>query len=113
MLVGTGSPPLLDGMVNRALGLIYVLVDNECATLLAEGPLDTRIDYPTRVFSRKSGEEFLEYLKAIETRAGPDHTALVARVYGPEWTRPYRTMLEDERARRTRSGSGTTPEQRL
>ena len=74
-----------------------MFIDNECASLLAEGPLTQRITYATKIFSTRSREEFLKYLRALENDAGTEHVERVSRVYGVEWLTPYRTILEKQR----------------
>ena len=81
-----------------------MFIDNEFAQLLSEEPLATEVkDYPTRIFSTRSRDEFLTYLADLEAESEPDHLALVARTYGETWTKPFRSMLEHERSKRTTS----------
>jgi hypothetical protein len=89
-----------------------MFVDDECASLLGEGPLDERIVYPTRVFSNKTRQEFLEYVASCEEEAGPAHRDLVVGTYGENWLTPYRAMLQDERQRtaRRQAEAGRSPE---
>lgn len=80
-----------------------MFLDNECAGLLREEPLKGKIAaFGTRIFSSKTGEDFLEYLAALERQAGPDHVRLVGEVYGGDWCVPYREVLVNERARMAR-----------
>jgi hypothetical protein len=74
-----------------------MFVDNECAELLREGPLNTRIPYATKVFSKKTGEDFLSYLAELEENAGSVHFDWVIRTYGESWLEPFRTILQHER----------------
>lgn len=76
-----------------------MFVDNECVDLLREGPLKERINYPTRVFSKRTGEDFLSYVQEVEREAGADHRTRVMEVYGESWLIPYRTVLVQERER--------------
>jgi len=78
-------------------------VDNECAGLLRDEPLRSKIQpFGTRIFSGKTTDKFFAYLAALEREAGADHIQRVADVYGDDWTRPYRTVLIYERERAAR-----------
>ena len=82
-----------------------MFIDKQFDLLLSEPPVATRVkDHPVRIFSTRSRDEFLAYLTGLEAEADPAHVTLVARTYGDAWTKPYRSMLEHERRRRT-----TTP----
>ena len=59
-----------------------MFVDRECHGLLANIPVSHRPNYGCRVFSLTNRDEFLEYLRAIESAASADHLAMVAEVYG-------------------------------
>lgn len=77
-----------------------MFVDNEFAQLLSEGRLAAAAkDYPTKIFSTRSRDGFLEYLHELEADADPVHLNLVVRTYGDTWTQPYRSMLEHERSK--------------
>ena len=77
-----------------------MFIDNEFAQLLSEGRLATAAkDYPTKIFSKRSRDGFLEYLHELEADAGSAHLDLVVRTYGETWTEPYRSMLEHERSK--------------
>ncbi len=77
-----------------------MFIDNEFAQLLSEQPVATEVeDYPTRIFSTRSRDDFLAYLETLED--DPTHVERVVRTYGETWTKPYRSMLEHERNRRT------------
>ena len=81
-----------------------MFIDDECAQLMSEGRLAAAVsDYPTRVFSTRSREDFLAYLDGLEADADPAHVDLVVRTYGERWLEPYRSMLEHERGRRSKS----------
>lgn len=81
-----------------------MFLDNECAGLLREEPLRSRLSpFGTQVFSSRSGEPFLAYLARLEEEAGPEHIRLVADVYGEDWSVPYREILVRERQRQARS----------
>jgi hypothetical protein len=75
-----------------------MFVDDEFAQYLKEQPLAREIEpYPTKIFSTRSREEFLNFLRGIEEQTAPEHLALVTHVYGEDWLRPFREILEDER----------------
>ena len=77
-----------------------MFVDNEFAQLLSEGRLAEAAEvYPTKIFSTRSRDGFLEYLHELEADADPAHLDLVVRSYGETWTEPYRSMLEHERSK--------------
>ena len=80
-----------------------LFVDNECAGLLGEEPLRTKVrTFGTKLFSARTGEAFLEYLAELERLAGDEHVRLVARIYGDDWSTPFRDLLIHERARQAR-----------
>lgn len=80
-----------------------MFVDNECAGLLGEEPLRTKVRaFGTKLFSARTGEAFLEHLADLERLAGDDHVRLVARIYGDDWSTPFRDLLIHERARQAR-----------
>jgi hypothetical protein len=74
-----------------------MLVDNECRAMLANIPKAHALGYPTTVFSPAMGTEFLDYLRAIESQAPPEHLAEVHSVYGDSWPTPFLNMYEVER----------------
>ena len=79
-----------------------MFIDNEFAQLLSERPVASEVeDYPTRIFSTRSRDDFLAYLDTLED--DPTHVERVVRTYGETWIEPYRTMLEHERSRRAAS----------
>ena len=79
-----------------------MFIDNEFAQLLSEQPVASEVeDYPTRVFSTRSRDDFLAYLDTLED--DPTHVERVVRTYGATWIEPYRTMLEHERSKRATS----------
>ncbi|MBI4503803.1 MAG: hypothetical protein HY700_21905 [Gemmatimonadetes bacterium] len=84
-----------------------VFVDDECASLLREVPLRDRIQYPTRVFSSRTREAFIDYLVGLERDAGDAHRDLITSVYGETWLEPYRTILKHERERVARREAET------
>ncbi len=86
-----------------------MFLDNECAGLLREEPLRAKLArFSTRIFSSKTGDEFLAYLAGLEQEAGAEHAALVAQVYGDDWTEPYREVLIHKRERDARQAQRST-----
>ena len=77
-----------------------MFIDDEFAQLLSEPPVAPKVNYPTRIYSKRTRRDFLSYLAALEAEADQDHVDLVFRTYGETWTVPYRSMLEHERNRR-------------
>lgn len=102
------SPGMWNDITAIASFLPYcdaMFLDNECAGLLREEPLRTKLaPFGTRIFSGKTGDEFLAYLAGLEEQAGPEHVRLVADVYGDDWSVPYREILVHERERQGRTG---------
>ena len=81
-----------------------MFIDNEFAQLLREEPLATAIkDHSPRIFSARTRDDFLDYLADLEEAAGSAHVDLVTRTYGEKWLKPYRSVLEHERGRRSNS----------
>ena len=65
-----------------------MFLDNECARVLREAPLQSRLPYTTRILSIDSQDELLDWLTEIEDQAPPGHLDLVERIYGPGWLKP-------------------------
>ena len=80
-----------------------MVVDNECAELLNDGRIQTRLPYPARVYSTRSLDDFIKYLEALELEAGPEWRDLIVRIYGSNWLQPYRLILEHTRDRQNRA----------
>lgn len=76
-----------------------MFIDNECATLLDEEPLRTRISGGARIFSLNSKKEFLEYLEDIKLTIPKEHIEKVKEVYGERWYRPFTSMYKYEEDR--------------
>jgi transcription elongation factor Elf1 len=72
-----------------------VFIDNECASLLNEEPVKSRIPYNTKVFSINSKEKFIEYLDELIRNIPKKHINLVRRVYGESWTKPFIECLQE------------------
>lgn len=92
------------GMANDIIAISAYLpycdamfLDNECAELLNEEPLKSRIKYPTQIFSLNNKQQFLEYLSSLKDIAGAEHLSLVDETYGMEGVTPFRSILENER----------------
>jgi hypothetical protein len=81
-----------------------MFLDNECAALLGEEPLRTKLaGFKTRIFSCRTGENFLQYLSDLEKDAGPEHMSVIDNVYGSNWSVPYRELFLNARVREARS----------
>jgi len=65
-----------------------MFVDNKCRALLRDIPKTHALPYPCRVFSPKTGADFIHYLTEIRDSAAPDHLRLVEQVYGPDPLKP-------------------------
>jgi len=76
-----------------------MLVDNRVRAMLTSLPQRYALDYRCRLFSRRTGDSFLGYLKELEQEADPLILALVRDVYGPDWPTPFLEMYEVERRR--------------
>jgi hypothetical protein len=74
-----------------------MFIDNECRGLLANIPVRHRPTYATRLFSRNNSDDFLSYLREIETNADSAILACVRSVYGDDWPKPYLTIYEETR----------------
>lgn len=89
------APSLLTDVTMVSILLPYcdaMLVDGEVANLAREAgvpPAGIR----GRIFSPKTLPAFIEYLSSIEQSCSPEHRDLVARVYGPNWTKPFETVF--------------------
>lgn len=81
-----------------------MFIDKEFDLLLSQPPAAPKVrDYPARIFSIRSRDDFLAYLVGVEAEADPAHVALVTHTYGEEWLQSYRSLLEHERGRRSNS----------
>ena len=59
-----------------------MFVDKECAALLNEEPLRSRLHYRARIFSYANGDAFLNYLRELEHRANGEVRHYAERIYG-------------------------------
>ena len=80
---------LTRGMLNdiRAISTYahYVdamFIDRECASMLAEGPLNTELKYKAKIFSFADPTNFIEYLKDIDEGTDPLVGCLAETLYG-------------------------------
>jgi hypothetical protein len=70
-----------------------MFVDNGARALLHDIPNRRKPPYDTKVFSPNIGADFLAYLAELVSSAPEEHRALVRRVYGDDYTRPYKEIL--------------------
>jgi hypothetical protein len=68
-----------------------MMIDKRTRLMLERGKYAT--NYRCRLFSRHTGDRFLDYLKSIEAEADPMIPALVRATYGEDWLKPYVTMF--------------------
>ncbi|HAN09533.1 MAG TPA: hypothetical protein DCP90_02855 [Clostridiales bacterium] len=62
-----------------------MFIDNECAKLLSDEPVNSRIGFDTKVFSLSSKNNFLSYLDDIKEEVTQEHLDLVVELYGDTW----------------------------
>jgi len=67
-----------------------MFLDNECARMLRESPLNESLPYNTQIFSVESRDELFDWLTDVADEAPQGHVELVERVYGPRWLEPRR-----------------------
>jgi hypothetical protein len=100
------SPGMWNDIVAISSFLPYcdaMFLDNECAALLAEEPLKSKLSrFETRIFSSNTSPAFLDYLSTVEADAGAEHETLIDSVYGTDWCVPYRALFRDARKREVR-----------
>jgi hypothetical protein len=65
-----------------------MFVDNKCRALLQEIPREYALPYACRVFSPRTGVDFIKYLTEIRDSVTPDHLKLIEDVYCPNPMRP-------------------------
>ena len=73
-----------------------MFVDDENTAFLQDGRVKVKIGYPTKMFSLRNKEEFLDHLDEILASADPKHIELVKQVYGDDCLNAYTTILQDE-----------------
>lgn len=71
-----------------------MFIDNENTAFLQDGRVKAKIGYPTKMFSLRNKEEFLQHLDDILASADSKHMALIKRIYGDDHLQPYTTILE-------------------
>lgn len=72
-----------------------MLVDNEIAGYLREEPIASEVArYGTTIFSPRTLDAMVDYLKDIEVGASPEHMEKVREVYGPDWGEPFDTVYD-------------------
>ncbi len=71
-----------------------MFIDNPSASLLTDIPREHRLPYQCRVFSRRSGDEFLAFLRGIRDTMTNDHRDLVRMLYGRSWDAPNLRLFE-------------------
>jgi PAS domain-containing protein len=82
-----------------------MFIDNECRGLPQNIPKKHALGYSTRVFSLKTGERFIEYLRKLEENSDSAVLSSVREVYGPDWPRPFLRMYDVDRELDTRRQS--------
>jgi hypothetical protein len=65
-----------------------MFVDNKSRSLLQDIPKDYSLPYACKVFSLKTGADFIQYLTQIRDSIAPDHLKLIEEVYGPNPMKP-------------------------
>lgn len=74
-----------------------MFLDNECLALLTENPTGEYIkDFKTKLFSKNTLSDFLEYLENIKVNTTSEHLKKLKEVYGEDWIKPY-TKLYDRK----------------
>ncbi|HXM98654.1 MAG TPA: hypothetical protein VN982_09285 [Candidatus Dormibacteraeota bacterium] len=65
-----------------------MFVDNKCRALLHNIPKDCALPYACKVFSPKTGLDFIQYLSEIRDSVELEHLRLIEEVYGPDPLKP-------------------------
>lgn len=65
-----------------------MFVDNPCRALLRDIPKEYALPYTCKVFSLKTGADFVRYLTEIRDSVTQDHLKLIEEVYGPDPMKP-------------------------
>jgi hypothetical protein len=72
-----------------------MFVDNECRALLNENPLESQIDfYNTKIFSKNTIPEFIDYLNDIDESSSEEHKTAIRQLWGEEGVKPFVTLYE-------------------
>ncbi len=69
-----------------------MFVDKECHTFLTEEPLNSELNYNTKIFSVNNKVEFCEYLDSIRKNTSKEHFKIVNDVYGTDWDKSFVEM---------------------
>jgi transcription elongation factor Elf1 len=70
-----------------------MFIDNTSASLLNDVPREFELPYPCKVFSPRTGQEFLTYLRGLREAMTAEHRALVESLYGRDWDQPNRSLF--------------------
>ena len=65
-----------------------MFIDNGCRALLRDIPRTHALPYECKVFSPKTGKDFICYLREIRDSVTPERLKLIEEVYGPDPLRP-------------------------
>lgn len=66
-----------------------MFIDREMHGLLKEKDVETRIGFPTKLFSAANLPDFFMYLDTLRDSATSEHVQCVREVYGDDWLKPY------------------------
>ena len=59
-----------------------MFLDRECAALLEEEPLKSDLPINCRIYSTRTGEQFVEYLDSLSSKAAVEVSSIANQVYG-------------------------------
>ena len=82
-----------------------MFVDNKCRALLQDVPKDYALPYACKVFSPRTGADFIRYLTEIRDSVTPEHLKLIEEVYGPEPMKPQSGIYGVGKRKRAFTGS--------
>jgi hypothetical protein len=82
-----------------------MFVDNKCRALIRDIPKDYALPYACKVFSPKTGADFIQYLTEIKDSVTPDHLKLIEEVYGPDPMKPQSGIYGVGKPKRSASES--------
>ena len=71
-----------------------MFIDNACAEMLKKEPVHQKVPESDRVYSMQTKDEFLSFLKGIESVASPYHLAKISEVHGDDWLMPSNDLLK-------------------
>ena len=69
-----------------------MFIDNVCRSLLNEIPKTHKLPYRCRVFSSKTSNDFLQYLREIRNSSTPEHLEILKEVYGSRVFEPPKSI---------------------